>query len=153
MALSSRGGVTLFGVALFGTATSAMAFPGPIETFQPHLPFDGTSPVPTGAPVIGELVRRQLNRRQDEELIAYFAPDNTCGYLDGSSEAPFTCVDPEALCVLVNSIDGVNGPIACCNLQRPIVGCGFRSTCFGSDEVAAGLCGIQCQADTLSLKW
>jgi hypothetical protein len=42
----------------------------------------GSSPKPTPAPDVGRLMRRQNS--QSGALLGYYAPDNTCGYIDGN---------------------------------------------------------------------
>jgi hypothetical protein len=41
----------------------------------------GTSPMPTPPPNVGKLAKRQSS--QSSVLLGYYAPDNTCGYIDG----------------------------------------------------------------------
>jgi len=77
----------LYRVALFGISVHALAFLGPQPTqqsadeLQEYFATHGWTPKPTVAPS-----PHQVLRRQKELASTYlFAPDETCGYLDGSS--------------------------------------------------------------------
>jgi hypothetical protein len=71
----------LYGAALFGASVQAYAFLGarPTDAFA-AIPENGWSPRPTPAPEAHPLLRRQIGLPETYLI----APDNTCGFINGS---------------------------------------------------------------------
>ncbi|CAK7216023.1 hypothetical protein SCUCBS95973_002664 [Sporothrix curviconia] len=128
---------------LFGAAAEAVQFKPARATVVPEIPGDGMTPKPTAPP---ELRRHLANR--DTGTTVFYAPDNTCGFLSGSSENAYTCNDVDAQCAIITL--SKSGYIGCCDDGD----CGgFHLSCVDSSQFySASDCDSSCASDTFTLK-
>ncbi len=139
---------------------SAMLAPIPRATYNiaDGLGF-GTSPMPTPPPDVPDLRKRQSS--PSGQVLGYYAPDNTCGYIDGDpctyiatdryrvngTASALSCAVTESCAAVV--VQGV-ASMGCCN---PGGGCEFFGNCVAYAGFSSGLCDAECQADPNTLKW
>lgn len=115
------------------TATVAPASPA----------LDGMTPKPT----LGHMFmdHEMLFRRQDTDDVIYVAPDETCGYLQGSSQYPLTC-GVSSTCSAIPALNGM----ACCGDEF----CRARFRCLDySKAFNTRSCDSSCWDDPMTLKW
>ncbi|OTB05437.1 hypothetical protein M426DRAFT_140061 [Hypoxylon sp. CI-4A] len=89
---------------------------------------------------------RDLAKRQDEQTILW-APDNTCGYLDGRPGAAYSCVGSSYTCALLSV--SATGAVACCDTDV----CGIALDCVDYESYYySSACDIGCAQDTFTVK-
>ncbi|ROT42369.1 hypothetical protein SODALDRAFT_326537, partial [Sodiomyces alkalinus F11] len=107
----------------FPHATTTLEFPA----------LEGFIPRPTPKPTPSLDVRR---RQADLVETLFLAPDNTCGYVDGSTDLVYTCYTGYN-CVIATAMADEPGAIVCCNAAE----CGgYHPACYDDAEVSSGLC-------------
>ncbi|KAK0626174.1 hypothetical protein B0T14DRAFT_492553 [Immersiella caudata] len=131
------------GVALSAAVARALAHREPRATDTIAIPLDAQSPAPTTPPALHQFLKRQNGNGQT----VLVAPDNTCGYVSGQSDAAYTCVDRAALCVFITASG--SGAAGCCGAAD----CGFRVACLDYDQISSSrLCDAECSTDTFTEK-
>lgn len=136
-------GKTLLLLLTLATTAWAHAFWLPRATAVLEIPPSPLVPLPTAAPAIPELLRR------DEVLTVWFATDNTCGYISGVSSYDLTCNNQALSCALAQTA-AIGGVVGCCDAETCL---GLETACYGLQEITQGICDDACQSDTLIVKW
>lgn len=132
---------SLLGISSSILAVNAVVAPEPKATARADFSADGTSPAPTSAPKIHELVRRQNG--ETELLVTFFS--ETCGYVSGESDRPVTCPASYS-CAMVSEAS-----FLMCASGITVYG---WSTCLDRSNVRnTATCDDDCLSDTLVLKW
>lgn len=133
--------------ALSATAYARnLALPDPTSAMS--LPQDGISPKPTAAPLgpHGLFLRASCSKFDGTMLVA---PDNTCGYIYGSSGAWITCPSTYS-CAFLMPAKHQYGAVGCCNT----LSCGTIDSCVDFiDYSKSSKCDNPCQVDGNILKW
>lgn len=111
--------------------------PTPINLPHPYV----QAPEPTKAP--RRPARRQQTSSSDPGTI-YYAPDNTCGYVDGVESNFFAC-GQQSTCVIYTSTLGVPGHIMCQIRDHYQL----QTACINSSDQ----CDDDCASNTAKLKW
>ncbi|KAI1340135.1 hypothetical protein F5Y15DRAFT_423524 [Xylariaceae sp. FL0016] len=130
----------------FATAVQALALDSkstPAKATGVVVP-DATfhSPEITEAPNVRDLLKR------DDGQTVLVAPDNTCGFFDGSIGAPYYC-NAGYTCALVTTAG--YGFVACCDSDQE--DCGVRVGCMDYFDVySSSYCDSGCLHDTLTAK-
>ncbi|KAH8794543.1 hypothetical protein F5882DRAFT_397922 [Hyaloscypha sp. PMI_1271] len=109
---------------------------------------------PTPAPAPDELRRRQASQVTVQTLLA--APDNTCGYFQGNSDAPWGCstgncvfATPTAT-VVSNGTKGAGG-VLCCDAKTGCPAAPAPTACVGRVDYNK-TCTGSCASDPATLK-
>ncbi|KAH7396515.1 hypothetical protein DE146DRAFT_40020 [Phaeosphaeria sp. MPI-PUGE-AT-0046c] len=126
-------------VLLAPAAAFAAAFPWalPEPTIVAPAP-DNWSPAPTAA---AQLPGYELFRRQAT------GSGNTCGYVSGSSQLPFTCSNSNLVCA-TNTLHGVHG---CCD-PASLDACAIPTTCIASTAISTICTDASCTNDPYVLR-
>lgn len=134
----------------FTSGVTAELFAMPEATTTINIPLAALHdyPRPTKGPSAEALRMRQAT--SSSALSILVAPDNTCGYVDGRSDAPYSCLDPNFTCMFFTANDDFYGNVACCNTEM----CGVRATCYDYDAVySSTVCDDDCMTNEFVLKW
>jgi hypothetical protein len=107
-----------------------------------ELSANGYTPRPTDKPHF-DLHRRNLDARSltAGELIGYFGPDNTIGFVAGNGAGGFTCYNDAATAAVAGTAFG------CC----ADTGCRWLDNCY--DFPATAACDHDCQVRTDVVLW
>ncbi|KAH7033373.1 uncharacterized protein B0I36DRAFT_362049 [Microdochium trichocladiopsis] len=106
----------------------------------PHILTDNMWPTITEAPSLGD-----LRREVAYEGNFLFAPDSMCGYVSGDTKRPWSC-ETNDKCVFATHEGGF---VACCKDGE----CSRAQTsCIDAATFGAGLCGEDCQSNSLICK-
>lgn len=122
----------------------------PKATASVVLPDDGISPRPTPPPgwdSFHDLMRRATSSQTP--LTMMIAPDNTCGWVSGRINIPFSC-PITATCGLVLAQKTFSGAVMCFNNA----GYNYRFACVDYDDYfTSSRCDHLCAEDFVTLKW
>jgi len=130
----------------------------PIETIKAMNDFaiHGWTPKPTQAPSLEFIKNRGLFARQPAtatlssgELVGYFAPDSTCGFISGSIGNPASVCSSTQRCAAIAPIGNIPGAVGCCPQPGGSGDCFFITTCYNSADIfVSSKCDQGCQQDS-----